>query len=179
MQPDPSTAPRVTGCAGSPGRAEPGHRARGSGCAPAGLPAPRRVGTAAGYVLPGLPRTHRARHTPRPSGCASSRRLLACDGSPGPPGTHRHAGQGHPASGTASPRCWRGVLGTLHKYPGHGALLAVPWAQRRQPHGAGDGWDDSGMAPGSVPERWKSLGCVAPALTETVLVRCGCVVEEL
>lgn len=103
--------------------------------APAGLPAPHCVGTGAGYVLPGLPRTHRARHTPKPSGCASSRRL---------PGLRWLArASRHPSARGIGASCLGHSIAlvlescprhhTLHKYPGHSALLAVPWAQHRQP----------------------------------------------
>lgn len=58
-------------------QAAPGVLCRGAGRtavprALAGLPAPGCVGTRPGYVPSGPQRTHRARHTPRPSGCAGS-----------------------------------------------------------------------------------------------------------
>lgn len=75
------------------------------------------------------------RAAPAPAGS------LACDGSPGPPGA--------PCLGHCIARCWRGVLGTK---PCAGTLGTAPCLHRYPgtAQGAGDGWDDVGMAPGSV-----------------------------
>lgn len=104
--------------------------------APAGLPAPRCVGTGAGYVPPGPPRTHRARHTPRPSGCAGSlpHRAWLATARPGLPAPHWHAILGRRALGTAlrwGTPVLEGVPGTapLREYRGHGTLFAIPWVQ--------------------------------------------------
>lgn len=177
-QPDPS-------CHGS-GRAEPRRRARGSGSCP-GRP-PRAPLRGHGRWV----RAARAARENAPSSAHAQalglRRLppapwlaTARPGLPAPTST----GPGHPVSDTASPRGWRGVLGTAHCTR---TLHAVPCLQplgtaqaAMDARGDGDGWDGTGMAPGWHQALCRSAGSLWGVLPQhsQVLDSCGCVVEEL
>lgn len=174
------SAPVPTGpCPGGPPGAFHRRACADAPRAPAGLPAPRCVGTRPGYVPSGPRRTHRARHTPRPWGSAGSlpHHAWLATARPGLP-----------------PRCSRrapGARGTP-EHPGAAPRLSVPRVRGTSctdgcRSRGGDGWHRDGT--GGLCPGGKSLsGCIPgqPAVTGTALAAgcgspCGarCLVEGL
>ena len=131
--------------------------------APAGLPAPRCVGTGAGYVLPGPPRTPSPAHAqafglhrlpPAPCLTVPGLRWLA-RASRHPTGVPYWGAVPWAQHRAAAPQCWGCVPGTA---PCASALGMAP-CLRSPGYGASRAWSQRGMgdtrtrtAPGSVPQ---------------------------